>query len=99
MQEIPTSFLQVQFHMFEEVNGEYKVTLTTARTCDTNKEWPVFLTEQPMPEGSLVPSQVYAFSKSGWTDFAIHNDIQEGDMVVFQLIDISYFQVFMMPKG
>ena len=98
VQEIPTSFLRAQFHMFEEINGEYEVTLTTAGTRDTNEEWPVFLTEHPMPKGSLVPSHVYAFGKSGWADFATDNDIQVGDLVVFQLVDISCFQVFVMPK-
>ena len=92
MQEFPLHFLKDHAHQFSEcATFECK-----SLDPDSTKQWPIRVTVRNFQQNNK--KRVFAYGEGGWKDFFMENQLQIGDLLVFQLIGFSHFRVYVYPS-
>lgn len=88
-QDIPVQFVRDHGDKFQE-----RIILERHGRCGEN--WPVSLSIQHREEGGV---RVYCCSsESGWRDFVVKNQLNIGDVLLFNLVAMSRFVVHVNPE-
>lgn len=89
-QDIPVQFVRDHGDKFQEL-----ITLERHGRC--GEKWPVRLKIHHREEGGI---RVFCCkgSESGWRDFVVKNQLNRGDVLLFNLVAMSRFVVHVNPK-
>lgn len=79
--------------------GEFTADCTVeckSRDKESTKQWPLGITVRYFR--TLDKMRAFAYGADGWKQFFSDNQVGLGDLVVFQLIDYSRFQAYVLPR-